>query len=256
MFNVVKYKPKLLSKYIACYKVYHFAEAKEVALDPEGYFEMIFQLENDFLHNTAMTEGWELRPQNFVGGLHTKSYRIKPTVSNTKIFGIEFKSNGAKHFIPDKLQLYKNRTVNLNDVMADMAGEAIGQNAMQGMSEGNISIIENCLAKAYREQKFSAIDKALEMMENRKGFINIEELAKRVSLSSAQFRKRFNEEVGMSPKEYCKIIRFKTVTDQMKQQPNMKLTDLSYQLGYFDQSHFIKDFQSVARKSPKKYRVG
>ena len=62
--------------YIQAFKVYHFIDKDDVFLVPKGVFEMVFQSQHSFQHNTNYSSGWQLRPRNFVGGLHNQAYRV------------------------------------------------------------------------------------------------------------------------------------------------------------------------------------
>ena len=62
--------------------------------------------------------------------------------------------------------------------------------------------------------------------------------------------REFAKQVGTSPKQLCRAIRFqralKTMLDTDK-----KLTDVGYENEYFDQAHFVKDFRDFTGISPK-----
>lgn len=81
---------------------------------------------------------------------------------------------------------------------------------------------------------------------------NVEELSNAVNLSSTSLRQLFKDRVGQSPKEVLKILR---LNQALKQAPGSfsNLTELSYSLGYFDQSHFIHDFKTAFGITPKHY---
>ena len=110
------YRPKMLQTYIEAFKVYHFNNLEEVQLFPKGVFEMVFQSHHSFQHNTDYSNGWELRPRNFIGGLHTKSYYVNPGNIHNYCIVVEFKPNTAKYFIPEKLNTFQNAVIDINDI--------------------------------------------------------------------------------------------------------------------------------------------
>ena len=59
------------------------------------------------------------------------------------------------------------------------------------------------------------------------------------------------EEVGMTIKEILQTFRFNYVLQNFDALSYQTLTELSYLSGYFDQSHFIKDFKRITGKIPK-----
>ncbi len=252
-FHTTQYCSGKLSEYIDGYTVYHFEDDSPVWLNPGGYFELIFQINGEFKQKTTNTEEWKSRPKYFVGGLHQESYFIKPEQKKSQIISVQFKPNCSKYFIPDKLHLYKNRITNLKETYKVDSIRSLNRLHEKDSIQNDLKTIESFLKGIYRKHSKSPIDKALTQIILNNGFVNINNLAKSAFLSNSQFRKRFNEEVGMSPKEYSKIMRIKFISRLLKGDLGINLTELTYKLGYFDQSHFIKDFKSVTGLSPMKF---
>ena len=63
----------------------------------------------------------------------------------------------------------------------------------------------------------------------------------------------FIEEMGFSPKTFCKIIQFQRSLEFLNYGAPDKMTDAAVALGYYDQSQFIRDFSKCAGITPKKY---
>ncbi|MEL6485347.1 MAG: AraC family transcriptional regulator, partial [Bacteroidota bacterium] len=82
--------------------------------------------------------------------------------------------------------------------------------------------------------------------------IRVQDIAQKLDISSVTLRNLFDEHVGVTPKELIKITRTHNVLKQCAFF-NENLTELCYEFGYFDQSHFIKEFKSVMGITPKAY---
>lgn len=236
--------------------VYHFVDETPVVLHPEGQFELIVQLNASFHQGDIHQAVWEERPLVFVGGLHNTSYAIKPGVKEARLISVKFKPHCARFFIPDKLQLFKNRVVDIQDVFPRSQLGQLQQVLKEGPVAGSLARLESFLVRAYTDRAPSPVGDALGAIIHRNGFVGVEELAGISCLSPSQFRRRFNEEVGMSPKEYSKVIRTKYITALLRNTSEINLTRLTYELGYFDQSHFIRDFKSVTGYSPGQFMKG
>lgn len=79
----------------------------------------------------------------------------------------------------------------------------------------------------------------------------ISELASIACLSKKQFERIFLATVGMNPKEYARIVRFqKSLKLMQNQTENISQTQIAYQCGYSDQSHFIREFRELSRYTP------
>ncbi len=72
--------------------------------------------------------------------------------------------------------------------------------------------------------------------------------------SHRHFIALFEEAVGLTPKRYARVQRFRAVLTQLAEQPARPLADIALAAGYADQPHFNKDFREMAGISPSEYR--
>lgn len=77
------------------------------------------------------------------------------------------------------------------------------------------------------------------------GEMPIKELSEKVHWSERQINRYFNQHLGISLKTYCKILRFQASLFYIKE------GNLSPQLNFTDQSHFIKEIKKLSGVSPK-----
>lgn len=95
------------------------------------------------------------------------------------------------------------------------------------------------------------IGNAVRLIRQHNGIIRIDKLASSLYLSKDPFEKRFRGLVGSTPKQYASIIRLRGLIQNYPSYSS--LTEASYEAGYFDQSHFIKDFRLFTGRSPKEF---
>jgi AraC-like DNA-binding protein len=81
-----------------------------------------------------------------------------------------------------------------------------------------------------------------------KGEITVKEVSEKVSWSSRQINRYFNDQFGVSLKSYCKILRFRASFQHIKE------GKLFPQQNFADQSHFIKEVKKLAGVSPKELK--
>jgi transcriptional regulator GlxA family with amidase domain len=93
------------------------------------------------------------------------------------------------------------------------------------------------------------VAEALRLIGQDPGGVRIAKLAKTVALSQDAFEKRFRRVVGMSPKAYASLLHFKRAIEAYPQ-ARATLTELAFQAGFYDQSHFIRRFQAVTGAPP------
>ena len=105
--------------------------------------------------------------------------------------------------------------------------------------------------KASEPAVFSVINQIIQ----HKGLTNVRELAEQSFLSTRQFERKFKAFSGFSPKLYLRIIRFHAALDAYGSK-DKSLTEIAYECGYYDQSHFIHDFKTFSGQHPRFYFSG
>lgn len=115
-----------------------------------------------------------------------------------------------------------------------------------------IQIVEALLLKKLKHtQSDPIVMAAIDTIQHQHGIIRIKTLASDLHISQDPFEKRFRATIGATPKQYASIIRLKHLIKNYN--TNETLTEAAYQAGYFDQSHFIRDFRLFTGKSPKAF---
>ena len=79
------------------------------------------------------------------------------------------------------------------------------------------------------------------------------QLLKELNLSARTFQRIFKKYVGISANEYRRICQFQIAFYQLRGKQFDKLTDVAYDNGYFDQSHYIRSFKEFTEITPQEY---
>ncbi|MGS2739753.1 helix-turn-helix domain-containing protein [Sinomicrobium sp. M5D2P17] len=85
------------------------------------------------------------------------------------------------------------------------------------------------------------------------GELSLKALQNDMQISERTFERKFREHVGVSPRLYARICRFRSAMVQLQSKDYMKLTDIAYDNGYADQSHFIRTFQEFTGYTPSDF---
>jgi AraC-like DNA-binding protein len=78
----------------------------------------------------------------------------------------------------------------------------------------------------------------------------IAQVADQLALSRARFIALFRDEVGLSPKQYCRVRRFYHVLKRVRGEERPNWAQLALACGYYDQAHLTHEFQQFAGVSP------
>ena len=118
------------------------------------------------------------------------------------------------------------------------------------------------LIESYLIKYFSAIDTPFSIKDikpvsdyivRQKGVVKIQQLEEKFHVSRRWLEMQFASQIGFSPKEFARIIRFKAVLAQAIMTPSVSWSQLVEEFGYYDQSHLIRDFYDFTSESPKQY---
>jgi AraC-like DNA-binding protein len=162
------------------------------------------------------------------------------------------------------MQFFKfplNEICNQNVSLKNINGQA-ARDLEEKMNEAptfqqKVSIVEtyllNLLKNNFDNFEFQRMSHIAELIKQTYGNISINQMASEACLSRKQFERIFAGQIGISPKQYLKIIRFQSAIFQKQQNNSLSMTELSYESGYFDQSHFINDFKSLCGLTPLQY---
>src|SRR5262249_7299550 len=98
--------------------------------------------------------------------------------------------------------------------------------------------------------------KSLQAIEASRGSIRMADLEE-IGISIRTLRRRFDRFVGVSPKQYCRILRFSYAVDLARDRvrSQMNWADLALVAGYYDQSHLIQEFVELAGTTPDRHFV-
>jgi methylphosphotriester-DNA--protein-cysteine methyltransferase len=83
-----------------------------------------------------------------------------------------------------------------------------------------------------------------------RGAVRIAALANDHSFGMRQFERRFEREIGVSPKSFARIARFQSALDAKLVAPQRTWLDIAHSFGYHDQMHMIHDFEALGRTTP------
>jgi AraC-like DNA-binding protein len=86
-----------------------------------------------------------------------------------------------------------------------------------------------------------------------RGPLSLHKWCSRFGLSERQFRRRFLEAVGLSPRAFARVVRMQAFARQHLLQPKVDWAPLSYRAGFSDQAHFINEFRSLSGGSPRHF---
>ncbi len=261
MVFTLQIKPAaVLQPFISCYALRVF-NTGGIALPRPMHavheYYMTFFLKDQFC-DIVNAEGNRTRKcSNSLTTIFTKNNGCGYWQGDYKVFCVQFKSNGlfAIFGIPQRLMM--DAIYPLEDLLADdsklLTEKFAGCADVHQMSD----IMNSYLIKKLLSQKHKSHTITMAMVSNEilkyKGRIIIDRLSEVANMSFRNFERRFIDEIGMPPKLYARITRFYYAVMNKMLHPEKSWTDITYENGYYDQAHFIKEVKMFSAKSPEEF---
>lgn len=256
IFKIIKPSSELAA-YIKSYWIMESGNDNSTVSDrviPTGSCELMFHFGNPFKTVDGNNIS-KIQPNFFLCG-QKNTYYDASTMGNTGLLAVTFKPHGAKLFFNMPINLIQNLNVSLDDFLGKEGLEIGCRIADANDNLTRIRILEKFLQRRIIFNKmhdFRRIDSALNKIYMRKGMLNIEELSDVACLSNRQFERKFSEFTGLSPKQFLRIARFQHIINLKNKNKHLSLTQLAYEAGYYDQSHFINEFKLLSGYTPKEF---
>jgi len=86
-----------------------------------------------------------------------------------------------------------------------------------------------------------------------KGHLVLDKLVGRVGLNMRTFQIHFKQQVGLTPKLFCRIARFNSLLNAIHTTLEFDMLTFAVDCGYTDKSHLYKDFRDFMGMTPREY---
>lgn len=97
------------------------------------------------------------------------------------------------------------------------------------------------------------IQRSIAAILKHKGQIKVKDLPLQLYMSERTFERNFMSQVGLSPKQFAKIVQFQCSLHKLSRANFNKLIDVGIDSGFSDQSHFIRSFKKYTGQTPSDY---
>lgn len=222
---------------------------------PECSAEIIFHL-GDRIGRVNGENKIEAEPRQIFIGQNAKFYRIAAKGS-VKMLGVKFRPHAAAFGFRENAAPLTDKAFDLTDLLGDSIKsrrDALKENADFST---RLKILEKWLGEIFRgrtDTQFDYLDFAVNKINQTGGLSPIEEIARKIGVSNRYLEKIFLARVGVSPKLFARLAQFQRGVKLLNQFPRKSLTEISYDAGYCDQSHFIRAVKEFSGVTPSVLR--
>lgn len=173
-----------------------------------------------------------------------------------RVLGLRLRPAGAYALLSQPMSAVSGYTVDLPDLLGTAARELTDRCHAA-------ATVEVCFARAAawvcdRVRRARSVDPAvawsMSRIEQSGGRVPIAELRDHTGLSKTRLAALFRDQVGVLPKAYARIVRFRRALALLDAEP-ASLAEAALDAGYYDQSHMTTEFRELGGLTPREFVV-
>jgi AraC-like DNA-binding protein len=221
---------------------------------PRGAVTVIFDVgQRQQLHFFAADAKTRLSvPPAFITGSHTASY-VSNIAAGEPVMAVHFRPGGAYPFLGIPLGDLEDAYVGIDEVWGSDGRDLHERLIETSSAQARFRILEDFLLSrpwlsADRQPGVAAAMVAIEDNPS----IRMADIHDLVGMPTKRLIALFRAEVGLSPKAYARVRRLQAALRLLETGP-MGGARIAAEVGYFDQAHFVRDFESFTGLTPTQY---
>ena len=223
---------------------------------PDGKTELIVHFGDNFckLEKSDNKNKFVRQARVLMSGQLTEHITLKPT-GEIGIVAARFKPAGAARFFSLPYEDIVDQVIDLSTYDNAIAGLLQMEIEKITSHDERLNFMQTFLKNRLQQesQEDIYVRQACRYIMQSEGEYTIAELVKLIGFSERQLERKFKKQVGLSPKMLSRILRFQKILRLAQNSKSLTLVDAALSCGYYDQSHFIRDFTKFSGESPLKY---
>ena len=241
-------KPSIpLVPYVQCYWSITAASAPPVLnrICPDGCADIIVDLSATLPMGGSPGVG-----RCYAVGTMRRAARI-PLAGAIHLVGVRFRPGTAGAIFGLPMHQLTDKTAPLPDLWGEATdlGACLAEAATSFDRVGRLERF--LLARLHRvREPASVVRQAIRFVARTGGTRSVRELEQVVGLGGRHLERHFRDAVGISPKSFARVVRFRRAVAAMQQSATIPWPRLAAEAGYYDQAHLIREVRALADVTP------
>lgn len=220
---------------------------------PKGTVEIIFNFSDPITYINPSLQHTEQLPLVFINGLNFKPFELVKS-GRQEFLGIQLSSIGLKMLFNISVKEFNNNVCEGTLVCKSLEAltqELVKEKVFQAQVENILKWIHLKVSCKYFDRGMDRLHKMIHLQSSRD--LTVRKLIREICLSERQLRRLSSDWLGMNTETFILYNKYLNAL-HLLHKPGLSLTQIGLQAGYYDQSHFIREFKSFTERTPGQYQ--
>jgi AraC-like DNA-binding protein len=109
-------------------------------------------------------------------------------------------------------------------------------------------------SRTFESHHFTRISRLIQSIRESEDALDVESLCETVGISKRTLQRVLPSEVGLSPRDLLRVVRFQKAIQSMNGSKLENLAAFANESGFFDQPHMNKEFQKLVQANPALFK--
>jgi AraC-like DNA-binding protein len=247
---------KFLYAYIDRYWDWESSGKEEISLPkvlPGTGVELVFHYRDASFRGEHLAQTIKT-PRCHITHLKRSPFQLFPA-KDIGFLSVRFRGGAFRHFSPYPAAEVLDTFISAEDIWGPTGAELSQRIAEADNLQHRIFLLEHYLTEfllRFRRTE-PRIDYAIHRLYYSASTLRPQDIAEELALSPRQFQRLIREAIGMGPKNFCLLTRFQQTVRELLLRKETDYLAIALDAGYFDQSHFIKEFKRFTQETPSSF---
>jgi AraC-like DNA-binding protein len=171
------------------------------------------------------------------------------------LIGARFTAGGGFAFCDVPAGELQNCTLSLHELWQHDAERLREDLSLASGGQLRLRLLESFLLQRLNRasERHPAVQLALRVLHDPRHSMSVTQITARTGLRAARFIAVFRDQVGLTPKLYSRLMRFRRVIGAIQTRAGDDWASIALDSGYYDQAHLNHDFRAFSGTTPSAY---
>ncbi len=190
-------------------------------------------------------------------GIHLKRFS-RWIEGSGRVYGVKFRPGGFRPFYQNDVRILTNTIIHpatvFNSAIDELETEIAELNSAEAAFDRIDTFLTRLRPKATEEVNLA--NQIVQVISSDRAITRVEMISEEFGIGLRKLQRLFLGYVGVSPKWVIQRFRLIEAAERMRETAaQVDFAMLALELGYSDQSHFIRDFKVMVGMTPAQYRA-